>query len=453
MKEEVKPGVYKEKEVKVYLKKLIIISLLTIILLTYFGIKLYTKKSMEEELHNSGILYLEKYSSILPVNEGECIEISVYEMISKGIIENAKKYVKCNKDETKVKVCKLKNGKYHYTPIVKCDGENNTQFGKFKVGNEADLLNGNTDIKFLYLPLVNTNRIKSFYPENESNEYYVKAPNETFKYRMQDGKTVYKWYKKDNGTNYWNNGSYISEKPTGYDQKGEEGSPVTKISFEKPKEKSYRTIKNVKLYRTKKIEIARVHSYVCKDVKLKGTITSTTQCENRSSDTYKITIGKYYTCNGSDKVVQNTICSNQGWSDYTTTACTKSASLDCESKNGFLYTDKVWKWYVSGDFRKYYPSGNASSEEENTYYSNIPMEGYIKDEKTKKTGYKYFKLLDETNETYSLIQISDDYLELNDLYKEFNDFGFKVNKLNDIKTNKNTDYYTKLLVRNRKIGD
>ena len=110
---------------------------------------------------------------------------------------------------------------------------------------------------------------------------------------------------------------------------------------------------------------------------------------------------------------------------------------------------------MQGTHRKYYPSNAASAVEEKTYYISQPAEGYIKDENTKATVYKYYKLTDEENTESTndgdWVQISDDYLTLDEMLQAFRELEFEVYSLTDI--NNNSDkirYLLKLEYRNRR---
>lgn len=452
---ESKSGTYQGKQVKPFLKPLIIVSSILLIGLSIFGIRMMSNNKKDQNLIKAAKSYYKKYSSILPKEYGECSKLEINELVSKEYLKS-KDYYKCDREKTYVQVCKLKSKEYQYTPYISCGDKNDIKYDKYKEGKESDLTPDVSDVRFSFLPQMFSNKIKNYYPEdktdtNEVQEYYATSPAKGYVYREVDGVVGYKWYSKDSGTNYWNNGEYTSEKPDGYNAKGEEGEPVTHFQLEIPEKKDYRTINEAVLYRTKENTIARPFKYVCIDPKIKGNLTSRTKCEERNSNTFLLTLGVTYTCDDTNQVPQNTVCSQGVWSDWTNQECTTQGNIECESKKGYSYTDRVWKWYLEGDFRKYYPSGNASSKEENTYYASSPKEGYIKDEKTKKKVYKYFKLGDDIKEeSSSWIVIDSKFLTQQELFEKFKEFNFDVQSLSDIVNNKNIQYETKLEYRNRR---
>ena len=455
MEQDNNSGTYQAKQVKPFLKPLLIVSSIILIAIAIFGYRALSRKSRDKELINGAKSYYAKYDSLLPKEYGECVRLEINELAYKHYIK-AEKYGVCDREKTYVKVCKLESGNYQYTPFVSCNGKDDIEYGEYVEGTEKDITPDVSDIRFTFLPQIFSNKFKIYYPSNKNNgdeviEYYDKAPNEEYKYREANGIKAYKWYKSDNGTNYWNNGSFTSEKPDGYNKKGDEGEPVVKYSIDKPETKDYRTIKETIVYRKKENSIARPFKYICTDSKVSGTVTSTTKCEERQTDKFKTTLGILYTCDGSTQVAQNTVCSQGEWSEWTINSCASEGTTQCESKKGYKYTDRVWKWYIEGNYRKYYPSGNASSKEENTYYLTSPAEGYVRDDDSEATVYKYFKTTDEVNgNTAGWIVIDDNYYTEEELFNKFKEYNFEVNSILDIKNNQNIQYEIKMEYRNRR---
>ena len=461
MDESVNYGTYEEKKLKFpFFKQFIAILIIVLIIVLFFLIRGCSMGSKEQNLLKASKQYLSQDSSKLPQNVGECTNISVNDLISKQLIKDASSYSQCNREETYVKVCKLESGNYQYTPFIKCNTKDDTNFTEFVEGEESNLVADKSDVRFAYLPEIYSNKVKLYYPNNNRNrdevkEYYAESPAEGYTYKTKEKETGYKWYKEETGTTYWNNGGYSSEQPEGYPTKGEEGTSIVQISLTQPEAKDYRTINKQTVYRSRTATSAKPLSYVCKDNKLSGYISSPTKCENRNASSHKITAYIKYTCDGKNEVSEGKVCSYGSWSNWTTNQCTKSATVDCESSEGYVYKDRVWKWYLQGTHRKYYPSNAASAVEEKTYYISQPAEGYIKDENTKATVYKYYKLTDEENTESTndgdWVQISDDYLTLDEMLQAFRELEFEVYSLTDI--NNNSDkirYLLKLEYRNRR---
>ena len=102
--------------------------------------------------------------------------------------------------------------------------------------------------------------------------------------------------------------------------------------------------------------LAKVLSYVCSDPKLSGYIASPTQCEKRNASSHKVTAYIKYTCDGKTEVTKGKICSYGAWSNWTANVCTKSDTVDCESKEGYVYSRSD----VSNDLRALYSTGYFS---------------------------------------------------------------------------------------------
>lgn len=461
MDEKITHGTYEEKKLKFkHFKAFVVILLIILIVIIILCIRSCSMGNKEKNLLNAAKKYYQNDSSSLPKNPGECSKLSVNDLISKQLINDASSYSQCNRDETYIKVCMLESGNYQYTPHLKCNTDDDTNFTDYAEGKETDLVADKSDVRFLYLPEIYSNKVKLYYPNNVKKvddviEYYKEVPDEGYTYKNKNEATGYKWYIEETGTTYWNNGGYSSTQPEGYPTKGEEGNAVTNISLTEPEAKEYRTINKQKVYRSRTADVAKVLSYVCSDPKLSGYIASPTQCEKRNASSHKVTAYIKYTCDGKTEVTKGKICSYGAWSNWTANVCTKSDTVDCESKEGYVYKDRTWKWYLQGTHRKYYPSNSANADEEKTYYVSQPKEGYIKDENTKAKVYKYYKLTDEENtETTNdgdWIQVGDKYLSEEDLILAFQTLNYEVNSLTDINNKKDIiRYQLKLEYRNRR---
>ena len=315
----------------------------------------------------------------------------------------------------------------------------------FKYGSRSQ----KEEIKFLNNKICNLEKNEDESFSEEEKEKRLNFLRERKKFAEDNEELFVKTKPDDLRIEFYENGVDIDHFE--YNKKGDEGEPVVKYSIDKPETKDYRTIKETILYRKKENSIARPFKYICTDSKVSGTVTSTTKCEERQTDKFKTTLGILYTCDGSTQVAQNTVCSQGEWSEWTINSCASEGTTQCESKKGYKYTDRVWKWYIEGNYRKYYPSGNASSKEENTYYLTSPAEGYVRDDDSEATVYKYFKTTDEVNgNTAGWIVIDDNYYTEEELFNKFKEYNFEVNSILDIKNNQNIQYEIKMEYRNRR---
>lgn len=413
---------------------------------------------LENELLDAGKNYYAEKSSLLPNSIGECRTVILSELLRNNLLNN-NDFKVCNGEQTYVKVCKLESGKYQYVPILNCESEV-TSFNTWTDGTENDITKDSSDVRFTFLGEELKGTTKVYYPNDKTNpdevtSYYTTTPSKD--YTEKDNKTdeAYKWYTEKTTKSYWNNGEYSSTQPSGYTLKGN-SKTVTKTTTTKPASASYRTITENTLYRSQKV--AYPFKYECADSnlsrynsttnKFENTLISQTKCENRDSDTYKDTINIYYTCDGTTQVSKGTECSK--FTDWTTTKCETDSTtgINCETKKGYTYTDKVWQWYKETKVKSYYPSGSTSASGENTYYVSSPVSGAIKDTTTKTTAYKFYKITDETNnEEWNTV--TDGYVSETELIQTFSELGYKVNSLSDIVSNEKIRYQIKLEYRNR----
>ncbi len=455
---------YDEEERRNPLIKIIAIILLVLLLLVaVFIIYNRNNSSLEKVLIKTTKKYYEDNGAALPAYESECETITLSYLIKENKITNAKKYDNCDADSTLVKVCKLPSGNYQYTPFISCNNNEDTVFDDFVVGDEKDLVVDKSDVRFKYIPRVYTSNEKVYYPgdkknANEVKESYISAPKSEYSIRGEAVKGAAKWYKESTGTTYWNNGSYSSVAPSGYPSKGAEGTSVVKLSLTIPATAEYRTIEEVKLYRTRSVTTPTPYKWVCSDGSgnTGGTIVTDSPCTFRT-DKFKTTQNIYYTCDKevtseSNPVNQKSKCPTSDWAAWTTDKCSDSNTTECEATNGYKYTDKTWKWYVTGTYRSYYPSGSATAQGENTYYASSPASGYVKDSSTETTAYKYYKLVESKNNNGEgeWVKLTEDYVELDEMIKVFTDKKYEVSEIADIIKNKEISFVTQIEYANRK---
>lgn len=410
-------------------------------------------------IENSLLKYSKEYYSsgdvLLPESAGECSIVTLATLESNGYVTNEKAFKDCSKNETYVKTCKLEGETYHYTPIYSCE-KNKTTFGDWKVGVDRDLTIDKSNVRFSFLPQEYSTKDKNYYPNNSNEsskikEYYVSAPNNQYTYKDSSVQAS-KWYTEETGTTYWNNGAYSSTQPNGFANKGNEKT-VSYVSLTKPAITSYRTINQITLYRTKETVRAHEYGYICTtyDTSL-GIVISNVPCDKRpAEDDYKLMLsdGMIYTCDGKTTAAKDTICESKVTSDWSQNKCTSSGNVICETSVGYQYIDKQWQWYNSGTYRRYYPSGATTSAGENTYYVSAPISGAIQDASTTTTAYKFYKLVDDKASTGKWLNLSDDYLDEEELISLFRKNNYEVDSLKDILDNENINYSIKLEYANR----
>ena len=142
-------------------RKILIIALVLIaIFLIVFLLKSCNKSNKpsnnafdyESTLLDAGKSFYEYNQDLFPSEIGECAQVELETLISRGIV-SADKFKTCNTTTTYVKVCKLENGSMHYTPWLSCtDKSSESEYGEFKEGNIADVIANESLIKFEFLP-------------------------------------------------------------------------------------------------------------------------------------------------------------------------------------------------------------------------------------------------------------------------------------------------------------
>lgn len=419
-----------------------------VIVLVLLFLKFCSKGSLADALLKGGKDYYAKHPSSLPQQVGECYQVSLEELKSDNLVQT-KKFNDCDNQDSYVNVCYMESKNYHYSVNLTCDSEK-TSYGLWNDGKESDLLD-TSDVRFKFLGQTLNKGTKTYYPKNETdaskvNNYYVTSPDSGYQ-EKEDEQTGYKWYTNQDTRIYWNSGAYSSTQPTYFYTKGE-SKTVTKASLTKPNEASYRTIEEKTLTRYKKVSYQFKWDCTSNDPNVPGTVLgSKIPCLMRE-DSMKEVKNYYYTCDGVNEVAMNTVCAD--YTEWSADACKTTSSIKCESQAGYVYTDTMWKWYNNATLKVYYPSGSSDVNKENTYYVDAPITGAIKDETTKATVYKFYKL-EENNETGNVEEwkdITNDYVTLKELIQSFNSAGYDVSNLDDINKIDNIRYQLKLQYRN-----
>lgn len=446
----------------------IVAGIIIIAVIVFVLIKIFTKGP---DLYTDLVSSTKRYSTLVddfyPDATGSCNTVDLSSLKEKNSIANIDYYKKCNENDTYVKVCKVSDDVYQYTPVISC-GKKNTEFGDWMSGTADNLKQSNSDVEFKFLPEQLQVGQKNYYPgdiidASKLSMYYVNIPAEGYTYKDSSA-TAYKWYVEKQGKEYYNDGKKFSEAPDDYTNKSDESS-ITYASLATPSNESYRTFKDSKIYATE--TVAHPYKYECVDSKIGGTVTSNTVCEQRNSSTFKTTKKIYYTCDGTNTVNENTECGSR--SEWTLKSCTDTkqtntgttndgysytrqitTGITCISTNGYSVTDKVWKWYKTATIKSYYPSNSTSADDENTYYANTPTAGASKDEETQTTAYKYYKLDTTKTDITSWVSITDNSLTVDEMINKFKELGYDVTSLKDIENNTEIRYQLEITYRNRK---
>ena len=406
-----------------------------------------SKSSLRDDLIKAGKEYYEAFPSSLPGEVGECKTVPLSTLQEEEIVGNFK-YRTCDTTMTYVNVCHLENGSYHYSATVSCKKEK-TDYGSWKEGHIANL-SDKSDVRFLFVGEAKEKGNKYYYPSDLTNSdevihYYSSIPSADYNL-FEDESEGYKWYTESTNNTYWKNGSYSSTEPNGYPIKGS-SKTETKLTITKPQTTSYRTIKDVTLYRYQ--TIAKPYQFICASKKGTGNIVSKTPCASLTNG-YTEFVRMTYTCGDNKEVAQGTVCKD--YTNWSKDKCSDSVAdgIKCESSKGYEYTDTMWKWYKKDTTRKYYPSNAATPDKENTYFIEAPIEGVIKDAATKATVHKYYKLVNEegTNTSNEFKKLHADYVTFEELISTFKNLGYPVTGLSDIKQIEEIRYQYKMQYRN-----
>ena len=438
---------YKEEKNRVPWARILIsfLILVVIVVIILLLLKSCGKPSLRNDLIEAAKEYYEIYPEELPGEVGECFIVTLRQLEQAGLIK-VSDYETCDKDATYVNVCFLESKTYHYSAILSCEDEK-TNYGIWQDGTESDI-NENSDIRFEFLGEEKSTGTKFYYPNDLTDiskvkEYYAAIPSTGYSGK-DDEQIGYKWYTEKSVNNYWNNGEYSSTQPSGYPNKGA-STTVTKYSDKKPSEASYRKIEEITLYRYQELGKKMYWCHAEGD-------------ENKVLATYEPCSGEYpikflevYVCVGDNDEgkPEQRVCKD--FTDWSSKKCTSSDTINCESKKSYEYTDTMWKWYRKDNVRSYYPSGTTSAKEEKTYYITSPTSGAIKDETTKATVHKYYKLEEGTNDENSFeewLTVTDGYVDMEEMIETFKELGYNVNNLSDINKLDKIRYQFQMQYRN-----
>ena len=399
-----------------------------------------------DELLKAAKKYYEEEKNELPELYGEQVTITLKDLKDAKVIENVDAFNDCTDASTYVKVSKLSNGKYQYTPVLNCSDEE-TAFGSCMVGKESDLEADSSNVEFLFASSRLQRGIKEYYPTkntNESNvkEYYKTAPNAEYNLTDDKGVSGYKYYKTVPGSKvYWNNGAYAETAPSGFNLKG--ASKVTT------------------LYRTK--YVAR-YMFLCKGNNTPGRMISEIPCQSRpddftvpDSDTAQNTQGVIASCDGKTIVQKETVCKED--TAWTTEVCDQGdkyllTGKRCEKRENVT----MYQWYKeTSAYNQYYPSNKTNANEEITYYVESPGNGYIKDESSKATVYRFYKFTELKEDDTTTKDVVEDWIKINEkpvtkdeMLKSLEELKYEVKTLKDIEENNNLKYEVVLKYCNRK---
>ena len=448
--------------------KIVVIAM--ILLIAILIIALFTKAfkkgpDLHPVLSNMANSYIT--SDKLPKEVGECNTYALKDMIANQDSKTKKEFAKCNDQDTYVKVCKIANDNYQYTPVLSCKKQK-TKFGDWQTGTLDDIIKNNSDVVISYDGQVLENGNRTYYPNDltdlsKVSEYYTSSPKEGYVYKVNP-QEAYKWYVEGDEKDYYNHGEYVATAPDLYPLKEDEKTK-TYFSLSRPNSASYRTIDNTVLYATEYTSYP--YKYECQDPKYQGTITSNTLCERRNTGTFNVTVKMHYTCDGKNETAKDVLC--KGRSDWSETSCKNSnQTIDGKTSDGYNYTRNLWngltcveangykvvdtvsKWYRLAKVNKYYPSDSSKETDEKTYYISTPTPGASKDESTKTTAYQYFKLVPNDSTEPTWVSIGDANMNKEELINSFKELGYKVNNFEEIDKNENTKYQVVIKYRNRK---
>ncbi len=437
---------------------LIIVGIMIIVFMYRgWGNRVNQDDMMENTLLEAGKEYFENNKHLLPTAAGDCGTVSLKTLIELGLID-PEDYEDCNDETTYVKVCMLASKKLHWVAILLC-GEDTTDsiYDEWIEGNEGSLIDGKTDVKFMflgkYLDLTNANlgnveelwkeditysnyktlSITNYYifrdkefiwdlnekyyytstgdktKASEVNEYYTTSPQTGYTYKDSEDSSVAKWYTATGGGEriYWVDEEGV--KLYSVTQPNEEFNYYTNgIIYTRYTTRTWTRIGD---YYT----IPPTYIYICSSETDPNDVSSYVPCsENVLNPTHTITVDEFYTCdNGITEVESTDTCKRcssgtlredgsecgtySNWSSFTSTPCDGPADL-CKSA-----TVTVYQWYkLSEEIRSYYPSGNATATQEKIYYKNAPVSGAVKDNTTLAVGYKWYKLVSGQQSGYSV---------------------------------------------------
>ena len=418
----------------------IIVVIIVLLLLKGCG---KTEVNRYDDLVKAAKAYYEEEKDKLPEFYGEQATVTLKDLKDADLLENPDAFSDCTDASTYVKVSKLESGKYQYTPVLNCKDEE-TAFGSCIVGTEKDLEADSSNVEFTFVASRLQKGIKEYYPGNKTDEskvkeYYKTAPSADYNLTDDKGVTGYKYYKTvAGGKEYWNNGAYAESAPSGYPNKGAAGT--------------------ITYYRKK---IVAKKMFKCLDDTKPSFILSGTPCHLRDNKDFLIadtsvgnTLGVVTSCDGVNIVHKDTVCTD--WTNWSTTVCSEGddnqiTGVRCQSKQVTAY-----KWYKeTSSYKSYYPSNKTNASDENTYYIEAPADGYVKDESSKATVYRFYKfteLKDDDNKATveEWVKINEKAVSKDEMLKSLEELKYEIKTLKDIEENENLKYEVVFKYCNRK---
>lgn len=526
---------------------LLLLGLLTVLVIYLIGNKV-NYLDQESALVVASRSYYNDTTTTAPL-VGTCETITLKTLLDSNKIENKKLFKKCDEEQTYIKKCQVQEDLAQYTPILSCKNYKSLdKFSNWQEGSATDLITDKSDVKFEFMgervtsdsDLANVkeeeiwkdeitynegsykimseqtyyrSRVKVtkwytekdiYYPKDESNkarvsQYYLTAPTSAYNKKGDSSSNASRWYLNAH-TGYT---EPTSESPNDmYTVKGEPASDLVRASISRPLEKSYRTILNTTIYRTRDITSTKnltKTDYWC------GTATdymiTNTPC-NQDPDAVEAGLTNVYqrkcyyegTTPGGWQTAacNNALYTYSAWKEYQPTACsiTTAEPITCQSTQGYRYTDKRWTWYTPSTRTYYSVSGKAE------YYVNSPVAQAVRDTSTTTTAYKWYKTTrtdlgyyasspkagakqvansekwsdwsgyitnkiassssKEVEERvkvklkqYPVTNITDTYVSESVLIQKIKDAGYNVNSLEDINNTPEIKYSFKMFYRNK----
>lgn len=519
---------------KIIISILLVLAIILIIILLKSCTSSSNKPEPKKEINYESVLldagkkYFNSNKQLLPMAKGECVKVELGTLLTEVDIKNKEEFDSCDKNKTYVNVCKLENGSLQYTPWLSCTNKKSEdEYLIEKEGTLLDVKSNQTFVSFTFLPqqikseedklgeveeiwkdeiqykayktletieyyrykdqvwLWNTFS-KRYYTTNgdkssakDVKEYYTSAPASGYNNRDNDA-TVYKWYKEG------------ERKKEYYKENGKEVYTTSAHGDYNIKDENQ--VKIEYFYREVIDKTSPKLFYVCAtDSKGVLNITQQVPC-GQQNPSYPYELKKITKCPEGYQTIGSS-CFKFG---PTMKACPSGKVCDRGS-----ITSYKWYKYVGNASRTYYKSGSSVASGEKVYYKDSPASGYIKDEATKTTGYKYYKKIDgQTSKYYSeapssgatktsttkwkdwtdwsskepakksyriiesrtkikLRQINDasdeDFKDIGTLYlteeeliNVFKEMGYEVESLSDISNNGEISYKIKMYVRNKK---
>ncbi len=434
---------------------IILIVIIILFLLKGCNVKKDKNGDLINNLLEAGKEYYDNNEYLMPASKGDCSTVSLkilkdYELLDKD------EYEECDESATLVKVCKLESGSYHWVPLLTCDSyKSDDHYLSWKEGDESDLIDGKSDVRFLYLgkyldltnaslgevkelwksdiTLTNykTLKVTNYYSYRDKEyiwnlntkyyytstgdktkasdvkEYYKTSPKSGYTKKDSEDATVAKWFTVVSGGArvYWED---------------EDGNPYSK-NQPSPEYNYYTGGKYETVYAsrtfTKTGEVstkAPTHMWECASTEpgVYNMYLYEACGEDSDNPTHTIYVRDFYTCdNGVSTTSPTSTCS------YCTTGQLNGDKTACGTYTKWVQVDSctggadvcqsivitVYKWYkIENEVRSYYPSTSATASGEKVYYKTAPVSGAQKDLLTQTTGYKWYKTVSGQTSDYSV---------------------------------------------------